>query len=579
MKAERSATQILFGYLPGQTVDLHGGIWKVTEWRTPRFIRIDQEALRSELIRVARPWEATDNDGGFVRRLRAGDAIRAVSVDLHNGVLVQRFPEIWQCRVCNRIPKKRVPQCSCGAKSWGQLHFVGYHSCGELTEPWIPRCRQHDDVKLIFPGSSDASQIKFVCPACSSVLRQGFGFPECSCGKGRMTFNVHRASSVFTPRSVAIVNAMSEDKIASIRAQGGPERALAWVLNGMPAGGLANVLVDLSSLVEDLVSKGIDRTVAEKMANVGALEGAVAQRSPLDGLTPAMSQRAVQEAVTIVSAVSESRLTVQNLIDRTAADDPLGRLYRNRYPMAVRQAGLEAVELIDRFPVLTGHFGYTRGDADPGQSRLRTWRDPKYRQQVVYADLQETEALFLRLDPVRVLTNLRTLGHDLPEAQTAEAARRAILERVVVPQPGEEPTENTAGVDLLRLVHSYAHRFIRQAAVFAGLDRNSLSELLVPTHLGIFVYAAARGDFVLGGLQAVFESDLDRLLGAVLSAEHRCAMDPGCAKTGGACVACLHLGEPSCRYFNRLLDRRALVGQDGYLSARASRADRDGGQI
>ncbi len=43
-------------------------------------------------------------------------------------------------------------------------------------------------------------------------------------------------------------------------------------------------------------------------------------------------------------------------------------------------------------------------------------------------------------------------------------------------------------------------------------------------------------------------------------------MDPGCTKTGGACVACLHLGEPSCRYFNRFLDRQTLTGAAGYLT-------------
>ena len=54
--------------------------------------------------------------------------------------------------------------------------------------------------------------------------------------------------------------------------------------------------------------------------------------------------------------------------------------------------------------------------------------------------------------------------------------------------------------------------------------------MLVPSHLGFFVYAAARGDFVLGGLQAVFETELDRLLDEFVGGEHRCAMDPGCTK-------------------------------------------------
>ena len=80
-----------------------------------------------------------------------------------------------------------------------------------------------------------------------------------------------------------------------------------------------------------------------------------------------------------------------------------------------------------------------------------------------------------------------------------------------IPAPGDPAKAPTVGTDLLTLVHTYAHRFIRQMAAFAGIDRDALSEYLMPRHLGFFVYAAARGDFVLGGLQAVFETDIHQL--------------------------------------------------------------------
>jgi len=58
--ARRSASQILHGFLPGQTVDLNGGIFKVSEWRTPRYLQVDKETLRNELLRLARPWEVNE---------------------------------------------------------------------------------------------------------------------------------------------------------------------------------------------------------------------------------------------------------------------------------------------------------------------------------------------------------------------------------------------------------------------------------------------------------------------------------------------------------------------------------------
>jgi len=83
--------------------------------------------------------------------------------------------------------------------------------------------------------------------------------------------------------------------------------------------------------------------------------------------------------------------------------------------------------------------------------------------------------------------------------------------------------------------------------------------------LAYIVYAASRGDFVLGGLQAVFETRLHEVLDDIVNGESRCPLDPGCRSGGGACMACLHLGEMSCRRFNRDLDRRVLFGAGGYL--------------
>jgi hypothetical protein len=148
-------------------------------------------------------------------------------------------------------------------------------------------------------------------------------------------------------------------------------------------------------------------------------------------------------------------------------------------------------------------------------------------------------------------------------AQTDEvSARVAILQAIAADATGRVHDLVTT------LVHSYCHRFIRVAAVHTGVERTSLSELLVSHHAAFFVYAAARGDFVLGGLQAVFEGELHRLLHEFVDGEHRCALDPGCAQAGGACMACLHLGEPSCRLFNQSLDRATLTGANAYLEIR-----------
>lgn len=565
MKVDRSASQILFGFLPDQTVDLNGKIWKVQEWRQPLTLTVDLPALRSELLRVLAPWASAGHDSDYSRDLRQRRDITVLSLSTANGVSVAPFPEVWMCRRCRRVHGSALHACKCGHAKFGQLPFVHFHDkCGALRAPFIPRCQTHNDVRVKLPGTASASEILFDCPECGRVLRRGFGFPSCQCGQGQMATNVHRASSVFTPRTIVVVNPPSPEKVRRLTAAGGPSRALSWILDGMATARVEDVALSADGLLQQLLDTGLGRPVAEAMVQQAVAGGALASHDqPLD-LPDGPLAAARDAAVTIALALSESRVRQEDLVAGTSESSELGELYREQYSRALREAGLEAVELIDAFPVLTANYGYTRGPATPGASRLVPFRDRRG-QYVIYGDIAKTEALLVRLEPTRVARWLEGRGFALPAWTDSRSARLAILSASDIPVPGSTPGAPTVGSAVLTLVHSYSHRLIRRCAVIAGIDRNALSELLVPLHLAFFVYAAARGDFVLGGLQAVFETELDKLLADFAQADHRCPLDPGCRRSGGACVACLHLGEPSCRYFNAYLDRASLSSATGYI--------------
>lgn len=569
MKDQRSPSQILFGFLPEQTVDVKGGVWKVKEWRDP-FVEhsVHAPALREELMRMASPWAATLKDDGFVADMAKGADVTVVSVSRDNGVQLEPYPRQWVCKDCKRVHEApSSPACPCGNTGpRGQMPFVGYHACGNLTEPTIPRCPTHRQVRVHWPGTASARELRFECPICNAVLQRGLGIKVCGCGSSEpaFRFTVHRAASVFTPRSCVIVNPPSREKMRGLTEAGGPARALRWVVDGMSGKGPTDGLTTREALRRELLAKGMPEAVIERMLDAAEQAGAFAEEPiPLD-LTPELLRSAEQEAVTIALSVADARATLDQLREGAAGEPDLLRLYDVTYPRALRDAGLEAIDLIDSFPVLSGQFGYTRDSLVPGEATLKTFRDRRGRY-TVYGDLGKTEALLVRLDPFRVLDWLRRQGFELPEVCSPAQARTEILRRAVVPAPGDAAGGDDVGAAVLTLVHSYAHRFIRQAAVFAGIDRAALSELLVPRHLAFYAYAAPRGDFVLGGLQAVFEGELDGLLRSVAFDEHRCALDPGCGKAGGACPACLHLGEPSCRCFNMFLSRTTLFGEHGYL--------------
>jgi hypothetical protein len=572
MKEFRSASQILFGFLPEQTVDLKGMVWKVKEWVEPYGRSIEQESLRQELVRAAAPWDIAGKDGKYVDNLRQGYAVRVLALNKELGVKVEKFPRLWVCKGCDRLYQGNEPsRCICNSLRFGQLPFVGYHDeCGGIRSPYITSCSTHKQVKIIFPGTARAEEIRFVCPVCSKVLQKGFGFPRCECGKGSWIFNVHRSASVFTPRTIVMINPPSLEKVAKIREAGGAVRALSWVVGGLRASSFEQTATTAESFKATLLRQGLPESLADQMVDQAIASGVISKvEGPPMNLQGEYLTEAQAGAVNIALALSDSRVRIADLAKSTDANSDLGRKYRSAYPNASRMVGIEDIDLIDSFPVLTGCYGYTRGDSDPGASRLVPYKNRKG-DYVVYGEVIQTEALLVRLDPCRVAEWLLRNGCVIPSWTDARSARVSILKSALVPKPGSVTIPPTAGSQLLTLVHSYAHWFTRQLAVRAGIERSSLSEFLVPQHTSFFVYAATRGDFVLGGLQAVFETELDSFLSELGSSDLRCPLDPGCLRNCGACMACLHLGEPSCRYYNAYLSRKSLVGPAGFLSVVAA---------
>jgi len=570
MKEMRSASQILFGFLPEQTVDLAGRVWKVREWRSPIRKFVDDSALRQELVRLAMPWAAVQLDNDYVRHLRQNRPVLVYSLDRRNGVSTEPFPDVWMCKRCRRVYNAQPNACApeCGGRQFGQLPFVGYHECGAIYAPRLPSCPQHRQAQVTFPGTAAAIEIIFRCPVqgCGRELQRGFGFSRCRCGGGALRFNVHRASPVYTPRTVVVVNPPSPERVKRLNDAGGPLRALSWMLDSVAVRRFDEVGMTRDGLLQDLRSKGFSEAVARAMVDAAEKAGEVAAQEEEIALPQERRDEAARQAVTIAMAIDQSRNRIDDLIAGTAdAWGERANMYRHHYPLALQQARLQAVELVEKFPVLTGNFAYTRGGANPAQGSLVPFRIRN--DYVVYADIAETEAMFVRLSPTVVARWLQRRGFQLDPWDSDKSARLAIIRAASIPDAGDDPPNPaTVGSSVLTLVHSFAHRLIRRAAVFAGIDRNALSELVVPYHLAFFVYAAARGDFVLGGLQAVFESELHNLVDDFVDGDPRCPLDPGCRHTGGACMACLHVGEPSCRYYNRYLDRGTLFGDQGYLT-------------
>lgn len=565
MKTKRGVAQVVFSYLPNQTADLGGSIWRVDRWTEPKQLRIDETVVRNEILRSIYPWSVQGQDGDLANDLRNGSDISVISPSPDGAVLVEPFPENYRCQACGRLEPTKDNDCKCGENAWRQLAFVRFHDCGKLDSPFIPRCPTHEQVRVNVPKSASTKDLKFDCPVCGQNISDGFLFIQCDCGNGTMKYNVHRAAAVYTPRSTVMVNPPTEAKAQALRSAGARTQVLQWVLRGMDEDDPLTGPKTIASITAQLIETGLPESAAHAaaVAAVEDLGGSEGEEVSSDTELPTeMADEVMEASLHLAYATAGGRVRSKDLLG------PAGPLmltrYRLAYPEAIRRAHLRDVEFLEDFPVLDAVYGYTRGQPNPGDSTLRPFRRAGGSLQI-HGQLNHTEALLFHLKPDRVLRWLIAQGHHLAPTSDEQQSRVQILEAADIPRAGDIFDGQTLGTDLLRLIHSFSHRVMRRISAFCGIDRDSLSEYLVPQHLAFVVFAASRGDFVLGGLQALFEHDLDHAMNDIVLGERRCALDPGCTSHGAACVACLHVGEPSCRYFNQFLSRDTLFGPSGYL--------------
>ncbi|HTB21916.1 MAG TPA: hypothetical protein VK914_04330 [bacterium] len=551
----RSVSQVLYGFLPGQVVDIDSQIRKVKRWRNPinRTGAVDIEAVRREMLRQGESWEARRMDGGFCEALRRKESIAIYSVDPNNGVEVDVFPNVWICRSCHRVYFKTAAACVCGEpmKNWNQLHFVGIHECGNIKSPYIKACPEHHQLAIKMGNSNSASDIVFFCPVCQKQIQKGLGLPKCDCGQGNIVFAPSRSLLVCQTVNLTIVNYPDKQMVDELFQFGGSTRAIEWILDGMPGEGiLSNSVPNTTSLIETLIKQGISEALAKEIAKRAVESGEIVDKRGKGDNSDILDPQIRNEALAIAYAFIGSKKEVTNF----SKDEQLVSLSEKLW-----YCGLERICYSDRFPIFNGFYGFTRGKANRIEAKLNFYTD-KSGALAVYGEAIVSEALFFALDPLKVLEYLKSLGFGIPDISDRSEIRQWVFQNLDMVNKRGSIRELLKG-----LIHSYSHKVIRSCAFLAGIDISSLSEILVPSHLGFFVFANVKGDFVLGGLQALFEFELKAFVDRIMEDWGQCPLDPACGKGDNACIACLFLPETSCRGQNRGLSRlllRSFIPED-----------------
>jgi hypothetical protein len=250
-----------------------------------------------------------------------------------------------------------------------------------------------------------------------------------------------------------MINPPRREVLNTIEQAGGGERALEWVLDGMNGRRLTESAATRNpdSIMKLLESRGFDKATIEAMIAAMPTDGQANAQSQMT-LDSGLRFDAERHAKQIALATFESRVTLSDLLSQSEGL-PLKHLYQESYPEALARAGIERIELIDRFPVLTAQFGYTRGASGPGDSRLRTYRDQNG-EYTIYGDLAQTEALLIRLDPKLVREWLLKVGEHIAPATDSRSSAEAILSSMTsMDQPNQVTRKVTELVHSISRIH------------------------------------------------------------------------------------------------------------------------------
>ena len=227
---------------------------------------------------------------------------------------------------------------------------------------------------------------------------------------------------------------------------------------------------------------------------------------------------------------------------------------------AKARLGFAEIKALEDFPIGLCAVGFTRVKSDPSQTILVPF--PAIgRKTPLFSVVTATEAIYIQLDPVRVLTWLQNnhIMAGLP-AQTRSEAWSVLYRQI--PGLGAskiQPGYNQPAASAVRtLLHTISHVLLRHIE-WSGYAAQSVGEYLIPEGLACVLYASRYTDTKVGGLLTLFEQRIGEWLRESLQEGSDCVLDPFCAEEGGACVGCLHR-EFNCSAFNRELSRATLYG-------------------
>lgn len=605
---QRGLSQALYKYLPDSWIDFYikktrtAYTARVKNWNSGELQDINKKRLLEQIRLLT---ESFVDNGGNISNFGSEISDKTYDVLTPRGginpdIIVEVNPLTFFCSSCRKVYlfkssddflKYNNDLSKCCRKTLKQISLVYTCECG-WGGPVTPRpCpkKEHGFSFLKYTG-----RFAFICGKDGITLEMRKKCPNC----GKLLFPrnaLDQSNYIPFPLSLIDLLGMDEERFLSNEESGANVILAYWlgqidelnyknlIKNGIPKESDETKSMQYQLMFKQFINSGLTKEQAENFAKMA-----------VSGLSSTSEVDKIKEYIDINIVIrDENKLnklaieilefnrilntsSVSNLEDAKRISRILNTHSRpENYNKTAEKFGIKTVQASGNVPFVFCSYGYTRKDSDPVEAAkskkpitLNAFPQERNEKKNVYATKLNTEGILFEIDRKRIvewlLSNEFLSEHAAPDISSDIELKKWFINYVNTDKISTfsniNRMEDSITYYVYNLLHSMSHSLLRQAAYLCGLDKNSLSEYILPNIPAIFIYCQNSQGFSLGALFNLFEAYFDKWLTSMRNELEKCIFDPICIERDRACAGCLYLNEISCVHFNKDLDRRFLIG-------------------
>jgi len=596
-------TQAIYKYLPNAwTVyeEKEGKEFfsaRIKNWNTKKVDQIYKPKILNEIKRQINIFQAKGGDTSEFYKLNDDSAFEFYEAAVNEGIAdinVTIDPFVFYCPKCGLAHhiKKHLNQahyCTKCKTKLRQLQMVYSCECGFTKGVEFPYLKadmyyrtqksQRSQFKFFYYEGKNERQfeIRMQCPNCKAQL-----YPKNASDK------IHFIP--FTNSSVNLIN----PKMGSFLEKGHNANLvlIARWLGFVSEKQFEDILENSSSYFDEDIDAKIEKEVQEIVDLMGVTREMALTYIKMKKNSGGSSFTEIiahVDSMIQLSSNSHVALLAAQLVEYYALKDSKTRINLDRAKQKALQMenildadeidkinqefGVFNTQLSSDVEIVNAAYGYTRRTSNPQNSdngRILKLK-PFFQNSIynIFTSILDTEGILVEFDRLRIIQWL--IDNEIiddPQIKDDNEAKVWFMNHIDLTQISRFSDITYSNNDVNRttkfvytLIHTIAHMLLKSAGLISGLDKDSLSELILPTVPSIFIYSTSIQGMTLGSLSGLFEQSYKYFLDLAMNEYEVCTFDPICSENhNSSCFACTQVSDVSCEHFNKDLSRVFLYG-------------------